>query len=255
MQKSAVIAAFTVLFFVFGSVAAAEKGKTETSGGAASGTAAASGSGDLSGTATASGTAPSPAPTTGTAPAPAPTTGAQPAPVSACALINCSGHGLCIEQDGRPMCACNDGFAPDGINGLSCLPLPQTTAVLVTPSVTAQDLEREAALKQFYAVLPGYPAERDYSRYARLKAYGRFSGTFPDYMAGRFHGQKAGGIVMTSVGGALTVAAAMFLAIGINPENFLNSCGETMEGDYYDGYVYVGNCDEERVPFLVFGNI
>ncbi len=244
MRISATIA-FLTIWIVCGFAVAAEKAVSATATGSADATAqptaATTTSGDSSGSASGNAAAETPS--------------GQPAPISVCALVNCSGHGLCIEQDGKPMCACNEGYAPDSTNGLSCLPFTTTTTLLVParpPVVT--DPEREPALKQFYSVLPNYPAERSYAKYSRLKSHGRFSGTFPDYMAGEFHGQKAGGIAMTSIGGALTVAASLFLVIGINPENFL-SCGDYVESDYYSSYDEYDDCEPERIPFLVFGNI
>ncbi len=190
------------------------------------------------------------------APAPPPAPAAAPAPVVVdpmCASVACSGQGTCTVKDGRPMCACNAGFMPGGADGLSCLPYTPPAAVLASPAYA--DPEREAALKQFYSVMPNHPAERDYARYARLKQYGRFTGTFPDYMSHKFQGQKAGGIAMIAVGAALTGGAAAFLAVGFNVDSIM--------GCYYDDYYYYNYSDDvgshchegAQVAFLTFGSL
>jgi hypothetical protein len=264
MRTSAIFAFFMGLFFVAGTASAGEKGKIEATGAGSIGTEAASETSGASQTAAASGpastsvTQPQPtAPTGGEAASPplvseggaAATPLPSPPPVSVCSLINCSGHGLCIEQDGKPMCACNEGYTPDSVNGLSCLPYTQIPSVSAAASRSVQDLEREAALMQFYSVLPNYPVDRDYVRFTRIKDYGRYSGSFPDYMAERFHGQKAGGIAVTAIGGALTVAATLFLVIGTNEDTFIRQCSESYmnAGDY--------SCDDRQTLFLVFGNV
>jgi len=39
---------------------------------------------------------------------------------SPCSGQSCSGHGRCIEVQGLPACACDEGYAPDTATGLSC---------------------------------------------------------------------------------------------------------------------------------------
>ena len=39
-----------------------------------------------------------------------------------CDRISCSGHGQCVVLDDRPTCACEEGYAPDPVNGLNCVP-------------------------------------------------------------------------------------------------------------------------------------
>ncbi len=43
-----------------------------------------------------------------------------------CAKVTCSNHGDCIFVEGRPLCACHEGYEADSI-GLGCKPLPSTT--------------------------------------------------------------------------------------------------------------------------------
>ncbi len=170
-------------------------------------------------------------------------------PVSLCSMISCSGNGVCIEQDGKPTCACNEGYAPDTVNGLSCIsqsPAPSSSLNYY------DDSQREADLAAFYSVLPNYRAERDYIRYAKLKAYKRYSGSFNDYMAGKFQGQKAGGVAMTAVGGGLTLAATMFFVVGFNADSFFGSCYYS-DDYFYDDDEYCN--DDEKAIFVTFGSI
>lgn len=171
------------------------------------------------------------------------------APDPLCAAVTCSYQGSCVVSNGRPVCACNGGFAPGGPDGLSCLPYAPPVAVLQAPAYA--DPERDAALAQFYSVLPGYSAERDYARYARLKQYGRFTGTFPQFMEKRFRGQKGGGIAMLAVGGVLTAAAVSFLVVGFNADEIFQDCyGYDY---YYGGSDYCSTNEEAQAVFLVFG--
>jgi hypothetical protein len=41
---------------------------------------------------------------------------------SPCSGQSCSGHGRCVQVQGRAACACDEGYAPDTVTGLSCLP-------------------------------------------------------------------------------------------------------------------------------------
>ena len=44
------------------------------------------------------------------------------APMNLCQGITCNAHGQCVVLDDRPTCACDDGYAPDPVNGLNCVP-------------------------------------------------------------------------------------------------------------------------------------
>ena len=201
--------------------------------GAATGDAAGGGQADAAGTANATATTPPPA--------------VAPAPMvdPLCATVTCSGQGTCSVQNGRPMCACNAGFMPGGADGLSCLPYTPPAAVM---SAGYADPEREASLKLFYSAMPNFPAERYYAKYAHLKQYGRFTGTFIDYMGKQFAGKRGGGIAMLSVGVVLSGASAAFLTIGANAESIFE-CGYD---DYYGDYE---SCDAPQIAFFTFGSL
>jgi len=40
-----------------------------------------------------------------------------------CKGVSCSNHGNCVVVDGNPVCACEEGYAPDEVSGLSCQPV------------------------------------------------------------------------------------------------------------------------------------
>jgi hypothetical protein len=47
---------------------------------------------------------------------------------SPCSGQSCSGHGSCVQVQGRAACACDEGYVPDTVTGLSCLPAGQEPA-------------------------------------------------------------------------------------------------------------------------------
>ena len=61
---------------------------------------------------------------------------------NSCGPITCSNHGVCVVKRGEPMCACEEGFAPDPTTGLSCQPAPSGAAE-TSPSLTFEQEQRE----------------------------------------------------------------------------------------------------------------
>ena len=39
-----------------------------------------------------------------------------------CENVTCSGNGTCVALPAGPTCACDEGYMPDSVNGLSCIP-------------------------------------------------------------------------------------------------------------------------------------
>ncbi len=140
---------------------------------------------------------------------------------SLCEKISCSGHGVCVESNGNPTCACDQDFAPDSHSGLNCLPL-ETGKTL--ESVAAMEGERQEMLNQFYSVLPTFPADRYYSHYVRIRSYGRYKGSFFDYMAGEFRKKRGGSIAMSAIGGALLLSSIIMIPIGANADSIFDPC-------------------------------
>jgi hypothetical protein len=195
-----------------------------------------------------------PAPPNNEAVAPVPTEAE-----SVCATITCSNHGVCIETEGKPTCACNDGYGPDTVNGLSCLPVTSAPALSAATMNTALlDAEREAALAKFYSVLPKYPAERSYAAYMRVKAHGVYPGDFNDYMANQFGRKKAGGVVMAALGGVFLVAGTVLIPLGVNAESIVDECAVNGDNAYYGSADDLDTCtdpDDVKLVFLLMGSV
>jgi hypothetical protein len=140
---------------------------------------------------------------------------------SSCADVTCSNHGNCVLLNGQPSCACDDGYAADSVNGLSCiLASPESTVALQAP--VASDISRveaDSSVKAVSALLPGYPTDRMYQRYLWLSKVGRFSGSFPDFVIERFKKKKIHGLVLVGTGVIVSALSVTSFAFGIVQNN------------------------------------
>jgi hypothetical protein len=119
-----------------------------------------------------------------------------------CAGIGCSGHGTCAVLDGRPTCACDEGFRADPTNGLGCLPLEAAppAAPSLPPSPTAANPE----LAQVESILGGIDLADHYTAYL---ANPKGKTSFYDYALQRYQQKKSIALAVT-VFGVLAVAGA-----------------------------------------------
>ena len=173
--------------------------------------------------------------------------------MSPCAKVACSSHGVCVLLKGEPSCACDEGFVPDTVNGLNCIPSSsqqqptvakqKANADLIDPSVRAVD-----------RLLPGYPTDRIYQRYLWLTKVGRFSGTFPEFVESGFRTKKIRGAILLGAGVAVTALSVLSFVFGIiQDQKWADRDSDCYRTDS-NGNEY-NDCEINRNLLYVFGGI
>jgi len=124
-----------------------------------------------------------------------------------CANIGCSGHGKCAVLDGRPTCACDDGFRADPTNGLGCLPLAAVEAVAPKTTAEATKPDRNVELAKVEAIVGGINLASHYTDYLK-GSHGAKS--FLDYEAMRYSRKKAANGALATFGTIILLGSTPF---------------------------------------------
>ncbi len=128
--------------------------------------------------------------------------------IDVCAKIACAGHGTCVVVTGQPTCACNEGYQPDMVNGLSCVAsAPTAQAAPTVESGAAEDgpiLSEHARVEK---VLDGIDLSSKYSDY-QVDPMGTKS--FADYMYEVYRRRKIGATVGIVLGAACIATGLVF---------------------------------------------
>jgi hypothetical protein len=145
--------------------------------------------------------------------------GAPRAPESdPCDGITCSNHGNCVMLKESPTCACFEGYAPDTVNGLNCVPaVAPRNAPQDTPSKEASSGEDLAALT---VALDGYDLSNALHSYWS-RPEGRSGERFSDYLIRRFEDAKRNGVTILAIGVLSFAGSAVFYGLGMARENEL----------------------------------
>jgi hypothetical protein len=123
-----------------------------------------------------------------------------------CAGITCAGHGSCVAFKGTPTCACAEGYMPDTVNGLNCLPLKPAAIAPVDKKSPAPGppLSEEARVER---ALGGRSLRLEYELY-QSEAAGQIS--FTEYMWNDLQRRKKGFAACAVIGG-LSIAGGIVL--------------------------------------------
>jgi hypothetical protein len=141
--------------------------------------------------------------------------------VDPCTRIGCSGHGNCVVVGGGPTCACEDGYQPDAVNGLSCIVAAGTEKS--GEHEATGEAEHLSELGQVEKALDGKELSDFYAEY---EANPMDAKSFADYMYEEYRTRKSVAIAGIVVGAAGVAIGLVFYI------NFFTNLFESETGPY-----------------------